>query len=95
MLTITTNIYRAVSDKLSVHLEDIDYFNGTVEFDTEDLHSTLRATLIVYHKESCGPDTPRSVVTDIVPVWWEFETHQETGQVLNDFSWNEFKQFLI
>ena len=33
-------------------------------------------------------------VKDVVPVWWEFHTEAEDGEMLNDFSFNELRKII-
>ncbi len=95
MIEITSEIYRAIAGRLKEEVGHADYFNGTVEFETEEFYSALTLTAIVYRRTETIPEGARRPVADIVPVWWEFSTVQECGEVLNDFSFSELKQYII
>ncbi len=95
MIEITSEIYRAVAGRLKEEIGTAGYFNGTVEFETEEFYSKLTLTAIVYRRSEIFPEGVGRPIADIVPVWWEFATVQEFGETLNDFSFSELKQYLI
>jgi hypothetical protein len=95
MIEISAEIYCAIAARLREKIGICDYFNGTVEFETEEFYSTLTLTAIVYRRTETTPECVRRPVSDVVPVWWDFSTVQECGQVLNDFSFMELKPYLI
>lgn len=95
MMEISENIYSEISNRLLTAIEDTSFFNGTVEFSNEELYATLKCTLIIYRTRVEDPTGDFIAIRDIVPVWWEFEVAQERGTVLNDFSWREFRQYII
>ncbi|GHU99199.1 hypothetical protein FACS1894159_02840 [Bacteroidia bacterium] len=94
MLSVSPEIYRAVADRLLRAIADKEFFNGSIEYDTEEFYSSLRTTLIIYRDKSSlhGGGEP---ISDIVPVWWEFSLSQPQGEVDTDFSWRELKEYLI
>jgi hypothetical protein len=55
----------------------------------------LTLTAIIYRRNETLPEGVRRPVSDVVPVWWEFHTVSEQGDVPNDFSFAEFKPYLI
>lgn len=95
MLEINGLIYEGVASALAEAIEGREYFNGSVEFDTEEVGTTLVATLIIYRRDERYPEGSCREAVDIVPVWWEFRTVQECGEVLNDFSFGELKKYLL
>jgi hypothetical protein len=96
MLEIDDNVYAAVARAVCDAVGDSDFFNGRVECDTGGFWSTLTATLLVYRNEETLPEGMRSVISDIVPVWWEFSTvFPGMGEVVNDFSFAEMKRFIV
>ena len=97
MIPIDDTIYGTIAQKLLDAIGNSDFYNGTVECDTEGFCSELRATLIVYREPLFDPADPSQAarrITAIVPVWWEFHLHQSGGERLTDFSWSELEQFL-
>lgn len=64
-----------------------NFFNGTVEYDTDEFYSSLKCTLII-----CRGDDNK--IISVLPVWWEYVMNFEDGEQWNDFSWREFDRFL-
>ena len=75
-------------DELRDELTGKEFFNGQLEYDTEEFYSTLTCTLILRN----DPDTGR--LASATPGWWEYLLHQRDGEVLSDFSWSELSRFL-
>jgi hypothetical protein len=95
MIEITSEIYEDIARNLRAEMGEGSYFNGKVEVDTEEFYATLTLTAIVYRRAEELPEGSVSRIADVVPVWWEFSTVQECGEVLNNFSFAEFKPYII
>ena len=50
--------------------------------------------MIVYRRRERLPEGDRDAIADLVPVWWEFHTAVNGGEVLNDFSFSEVRALL-
>lgn len=94
MIEINSQIYKAVASELRERIGDASFFNGTVEYETDEFYSTLTLSAIVRRKTESLPEGPVGRIADIIPVWWEFSTVQQCGEVLNDFSFPEFKTYV-
>ncbi len=94
MLIITDKIYKDIAEQLLVDIDQKYFFSGSIEYDTEDLYSTLITSLIIDKKTIVLPEGAHDIIIDVTPVWWEFKTYQREGEVYNSFSWQEFKEFL-
>ena len=88
MISIDDQTYQAIAAQLRDELTGKEFFNGQLEYDTEEFYSTLTCTLILRN----DPDTGR--LASATPVWWEYNLHQRDGEVLTDFSWSELSRFL-
>lgn len=88
MIAIDDTMYGAIAAQLASRLRDTDYFNGTVEHDTEECHGELRCTLVLHRSAAHGK------LSAAIPVWWEFHLFQAAGEVPNGFSWREFSPHL-
>lgn len=89
--------YKNLAQNLADRIKDRHYFNGSVESDIEECHVVLRASLIIYREPALDPSGPdnTSRIKDIVPVWWDFEALDPSGPTPNDFSWSEFRPYLL
>lgn len=93
MIEFDSQNYRALADLLMKAIDQKDYFNGSVEYDTDEFYSTLTTTMIIYRNPEDAPQGGR--IADIVPIWWQFDIRQQHGAAENDFSWRELKKHLI
>ena len=70
MISIDDQTYQAIATQLRDELTGKEFFNGQLEYDTEEFYSTLTCTLILRN----DPDTGR--LASATPVWWEYHLHQ-------------------
>ena len=89
---ITLSVVLIVS--LAVAIGGGSYFSGSLSFAFGDTECRLTASVIVYRRVERLPEGDRDVIADLVPVWWEFHTAGDGGEVLNDFSFSELRACL-
>ncbi len=89
------NLYRNVAERLLEAIDGRDYFNGAVQVEEEEGEGVLTCSLIIYR--ACVEDMTGKcdLITDIVPVWWEYASYGPDGLRPNDFSWNELHAYLM
>lgn len=90
--------YKNLAQLLVSRIGHRHYFNGTVECEWGAGSGLLKATLIIYREPLLDPADRTGTstrISDIVPVWWEFEAYGEESQVNDDFSWSEFRPYLL
>lgn len=85
MLNITDQTYRLVCDRLHDAIGSSDFYSGKISVSDADFDYELRATLIVYRRETGDRNDTDRPITDLVPVWWEFHSSDADGERLNDF----------
>lgn len=96
MIAINANTYAQVATSLRDAIGDGYYYNGTFDLDCAKFYSTFTGTVIVYRDSDIIPEGRRDVITDLIPVWWEFETViPEVGSVLNDFNFTDLKRVFL
>lgn len=95
MIEISCDIYREIAVRLLDRIGTSEYFNGSVEYETDEMYTRLTLTAIIYRRTETAPEGTRKPMVDMVPVWWEFSTIQEHGEMINDFSLAELKTYLI
>lgn len=91
---VSPQLYEETLARLLEAIASRDYFSGSVAFRFAQTECRLVASVIVYRRRESLPEGARDVVTDLVPVWWEFHTVGEEGEQSNDFSFSELKRFL-
>ena len=80
---ITPEIYAEVYGRLLKAIDDKLFYNGKIEYDTDDFYSTLDVTVII------DRDLYTNQIIDITPVWWEYHLNTRDEEVLTDFKWSE------
>ena len=88
MITITKQIYEEIAELLLEKIREKDFFNGTVEYDTDEFYSSLTCTLIICR----APET--RIILSVLPVWWNYDIALIDGEQQSDFSWNTLNRFL-
>ena len=94
MYSISPELYRQVTGRLSDAIGDGDYFSGALDFVFGPVSCRLVVTVIVYRARVVLPEGERRPVADVVPVWWEFRTVVDGEERLNDFSFDELRRTL-
>lgn len=96
MITINEGTYRSLAALLLQEIADSHFFNGVIEFDTEEFSSSLLCTLIVCRecRSEENPGSSAPAILSILPVWWEYRLWQQEGEQCHDFSWSELSQYL-
>lgn len=94
MLNITSEIYRTVANRLRDAVGEAEFFSGTIAV-AADVDYTLRATLLIYRRTVSDESGSWRTIDHVVPVWWEFHSVTDEGEVLNDFDFAEFERELI
>ena len=92
--SVSTELYLEVAARLAEAIGGGSYFSGSLSFAFGDTECRLTASVIVYRRVERPPEGDRGVIADLVPVWWEFHTAGDGGEVLNDFSFSELRACL-
>lgn len=93
MYTISSALYNEVVSRLCERVGGDGYFSGSTEFEFEGIECRLVLSAVVYHHRQRMPEGEFDTVADMVPVWWEFHTADEQGEMLNDFSFGELRKY--
>ena len=88
IIDITSDAYQLFATRL------LDELSGSFEFEVGDYSARLVATLFIYYTQVRQPDTEVTFISDIVPVWWELHTCIDGQEFLNNFSFNELREYI-
>lgn len=92
--SVTPELYSETLARLTEAIGDKNYFSGTLEFPFDGIACRLRTSVVVYRRTERLPEGEFSVITDLIPVWWEFHTESDDdGELLNDFSFSSLREF--
>lgn len=92
---VTHDLYRETARRLCDAIGASNYFSGSLLFTEGDMDCRLTTSVIVYRRTVLAPDGVSCPIDDLIPVWWEFHTCDASGEISNDFSFNEMKTYLI
>ncbi len=95
MVRISQKEYQELASVLLENIEGNRYDELNFTYETEEWTGYFHAKLMLYRQTVSYPEGDFKELTDIVPVWVEFHTVADDGEVLNDFSWDELKKHLI
>ena len=95
MFTISSQLYEELAARLREEIGRDGYFSGSIALPFEGTDCKLKASVVIYRKLVEEPEGTRDIIDDVVPVWWEFSTVCEGEELLNDFSFGDFKEFLL
>jgi hypothetical protein len=91
MKQITPNTYKRIAQLLLDDNKGNLRWEGKIDTD----EGVFTATLFFYLSHDRFNDRT-VIIKDVVPIWWEFHTYDDEGdEVINDFSFAEFKLYLI
>ncbi len=92
MLTINQPLYEQLSELLIEGINGKGFYSGAIEIEEEQADHRFSATLIIYYKEHIYPEGSIMQIDNIIPVWWEFHSTTEQGEILNDFDFSTLKE---
>lgn len=95
MYEVSSKLYFELSQRLIEALSADDYYSDSIEFEFDDVTCRLLVSAVIYSQSECLPEGREiRFISDIIPVWWEFHTFTEDGEVINDFSFNELRNYI-
>ena len=94
MYRISPKFYSEMVEMLLGLIDQKEYFSGSFEFEFECVSCRVLLSAVIYRRDSLWPEGERREVTDMVPVWWELHTEIDGREVLNDFSFNELREYI-
>lgn len=94
MYRISPAFYCKVVDLLLEQVDLKEYYSGIFEFDFENVRCRIVLSAVVYWRDVIQPEGVKRSVSDIIPVWWEMHTEIAGEERLNDFSFNELREYI-
>ena len=93
MYDVSSVIYGKVAEMIIERVGRSDYLSERLEFEVYGVLCCLLFSAIAYRRSLYLPEGEFEELSDLVPVWWEFHTYDSEGEVLNNFSFNELRQY--
>lgn len=84
MYHLSIKLYEELATALRQELAGKSYYSGSVRVIEGDVETSFTASLIIYRTKEQMPEGALSLITDVVPVWWECHTTIGSEEILND-----------
>ena len=94
MYDVLPELYQEVATKIIEHVGRRGYYSDALDFEWDGVECHMVLSAVVYRRTEQYPEGESSVVADMVPVWWEFHTFIDGEEVLNNFSFNEMREYI-
>ena len=94
MYDVLPELYQEVATKIVEQVGRRGYYSDALDFEWDGVECHMVLSAVVYRRTEQYPEGERSVVADMVPVWWEFHTFIDGEEVLNNFSFNEMREYI-
>ena len=94
MYTVLPELYHRLSEELVDRIGGRGYFSGSIELEYGDVTCRLVLSAVIYFSEQEDVQGYERVLSEVVPVWWEFHTYAPSEEVINDFSFGDLHQYI-
>ena len=94
MYDVLPELYQEVATKIIEQVGRRGYYSAALDFEWGGVECHMVLSAVVYRRTEQFPEGESSVVADMVPVWWEFHTFVDGDEVLNNFSFNEMREYI-
>ncbi len=94
MYSISTALYLETVEQLAETIGASNYFSGSLTFQFGEVACRMTTSVIVYRQHLSMPEDEQEIITDLIPVWWEFHTTIDGTEQLNDFSFTTLRKHI-
>ena len=94
IFSVSSQLYEEVLARLTDKIDARNYFSGSFSFEYEEVVCRMVVSCFVYRRPVVMPEGAKSAIVDLVPVWWEFHTFIDGQEVINNFSFNEMREYI-
>ena len=94
MYNVLPELYQKVLSKILDSIDSKGYYSGSHEFEYEGVECTMILSAVIHYRKERFPEGESEFVADMVPVWWEFHSYVDGEEVLNNFSFNELREYI-
>lgn len=95
-IIITDKVYLELADALADSVYNRDYYSGTVTVVEGDIEFTLEGAFAMYYGKFRDEEfIGCRMLTDIIPIWWNFIVCEGSELYNNDFSFDELKNYML
>lgn len=96
VVRISNATYLTFADLLVFNLDRKDYLSDSIYVVEGDMEFTLSFAVVAHYSRSMDEETyGREVLSDVTPVWWNFEAVEGGMEFVTDFSFDELKTYML
>lgn len=96
IINISNATYEMFADLLAFNIGSRPYLSDKISVIEGDMEFTLSFSVVAHYSKSRDEETyGLNILTDITPVWWEFEALDNGAKVNTDFSFDELKTYML
>lgn len=96
VIRISDLVYLKLADFIVSNLRNKDYLKDSISVVDGDMEFTLSFTVIAYYSKSLDEETyGQDILSEIIPVWWNFEAVEGGMEFVTDFSFDELKTYIL
>lgn len=96
IVSISDATYQTFADLLVFNLDHREYLSDSICVVEGDMEFTLLFSVVAHYSKSLDEETyGRDVLSDITPVWWDFEAVEGGMKFVTDFSFDELKTYIL
>ncbi len=87
---VEIEIYEKFVNRVLDEINDKSFFSDVITINSDSIDFSLIASIIIYRKKEGVKGDVNSQIIKLTPVWWEFKSITDDGEILNDFDFNIF-----
>ena len=96
IINISCTTYETFAQLLAFNLSKKDYLLDSISVVEGDMEFTLSFSVVAHYSKSMNEETyGREVLSDITPIWWDFEAAEGGMKFVTDFSFDELKTYIL
>ena len=96
IINISCATYETFAQLLAFNLSKKDYLADSISVIEGDMEFTLSFSVVAHYSKSMDDETcGREILSDITPVWWDFEAVDGGMKFVTDFSFDELKTYML
>jgi hypothetical protein len=96
IINIADTIYEMFAELLVFNIGSRPYLSDKISVVEGDMEFTLSFSVVAHYSKSRDEGTyGLNILSDITPVWWDFEAVEGGVKFITDFSFDELKTHML
>lgn len=96
IINISDTIYESFAERLVFNIGSRPYLSDEISVVDGDMEFTLSFSVVAHYSKSMDEETyGREILSDITPIWWDFEAVEGGMEFITDFCFDELKTYIL